>query len=173
MGLPITIAPWAAFCGHHWNAADSKTTFLDLLKREQFDMTLIERSPLLMSRGDSCLLVIDVQEKLAPLIPRHAQLIWNIGRLVRAAQLLNIPCRLTEQYPRGLGSTVKKISDLLAVAEAGAGTAEKRCFSCLECSELLDELEQQGLRKILLCGIESHVCVQQTALDLLSRGWGV
>lgn len=125
------------------------------------------RSPLLMSRTNTALLVIDVQEKLVPAIENHERVVWNIRRLLDAAKLLNVPFYATEQYPRGLGHTVDTLKERLA------SIPEKSMFSCRECRELFDELRGRGVSNLLLVGIESHVCVQQTALDSVSAGFNV
>lgn len=125
------------------------------------------RSPLLMSRTNTALLVIDVQEKLVPAIENHERIVWNIRRLLDAAELLGIRFYATEQYPRGLGPTVSELRDRLVAVP------EKSMFSCRECTELIEELHRGGTTNLLLAGIESHVCVQQTALDCVAAGFNV
>ncbi len=127
------------------------------------------RSPLLMARHRSALMVIDVQEKLAPAIENIDRLAWNISRLVRAAGVLGVPVAVTEQYPQGLGRTV---STLAALVDDHA-VDEKRMFSCRECTGLIDGLRNQGRDQIVVVGIESHVCVLQSALDLVAQGFDV
>jgi nicotinamidase-related amidase len=127
----------------------------------------ISRSPELMSAGDTALVVIDVQEKLLPLIAGHAGIAWNIRRLIDGARVLGMPVVGTEQYPQGLGPTVPELAERLGTLAA------KQTFSCGGCPGLLDGLRDRGIYKLLLCGIEAHVCVQQSVLDLLSDGWRV
>lgn len=123
------------------------------------------RSPLLMNSSDSALVVIDVQEKLAPHMFQIELIQQNIQMLGQGAELLGIPIVVTEQYPRGLGKTLPEL-------KFGSATfAEKRMFSCRECSPLFSGLSDQGIHKLLIVGIETHVCVAQTALDLLSQGF--
>jgi nicotinamidase-related amidase len=130
------------------------------------------RSLELLSRHDSRLLIVDMQEKLLPAIRRHKQVVANCVKLIRAAQLLGPPVFATEQYPRGLGSTVPELAKLLDERP------EKQRFSC---SDALDwgtasEPTDPTLRdrtKIVIAGIEAHVCVLQTALDLLAYGYRV
>jgi nicotinamidase-related amidase len=126
---------------------------------------IIPPSPERMSPGDTALLVVDVQEKLVPLILDHHRVIWNIGRLIDAARLLSLPVLATEQYPKGLGPTVAELAQRLGPVPS------KLTFSCGGCPGLFDDLESRGVHKILVCGIECHVCVQQTVLDLLADGW--
>ncbi len=125
------------------------------------------RSPLLLDRQQSGLLVVDVQEKLLSMIDRFAVVQWNIERLLAAAKLLQVPIAASEQYPAGLGPTVAAIRTQLD------SVAEKRMFSCRECQSLFADWTTRGIRQILVAGIEAHVCVLQTALDLQSAGFDV
>lgn len=122
------------------------------------------RSPELMSRGDTAVLVVDVQEKLLPLIPGHRRIVWNIGRLLDAAQVLGLKVLATEQYPRGLGHTVPELARRIEDP-----VPDKTWFSCRERDEIFFALLDRGIDKLLVTGIEAHVCVQQTVLDLLGE----
>ena len=124
----------------------------------------LPRSPELMSRDDTALLVVDVQEKLLPLIADQSRLVWNIGRLIDGAKLLGLPVIATEQYPKGLGPTTPELAQRLGE------TPQKLTFSCGGCPELFAGLGDRGIHRILVCGIEAHVCVQQTVLDLMAAG---
>ena len=124
------------------------------------------RSHELLSLADSQLLVIDVQEKLVPHIAGCEVLLANCLKLVKAADVFNVPCLATEQYPRGLGRTVPELLGELPQP------IEKLRFSSAEV--LLQAGAVSGERdQIVLAGIEAHVCVQQTALDLLACGFRV
>ncbi len=127
----------------------------------------IERSPLLMSRADSALLVVDLQTRLVEAIPRSGQIVWNVGRLVRGAQVLDVPVVATEQYPEKLGPTVD------TVAKGIQHFASKLHFSCGACPQLFRGLAGQGRSSLLVAGMETHVCVLQTVLDLLADGFDV
>ena len=127
----------------------------------------LPRSPELMSHHDTALLVVDVQGKLASLVQDQANMTWNIHRLIRGAQTLGLPVAGTEQYPEGLGPTVPALAELLT------NITSKRAFSCGEIGSLFADWSSQGIHKILLAGIEAHVCIQQTAFDLLSAGFQV
>lgn len=131
------------------------------------DDKTLPRSPELMSVNDTALLVVDVQEKLMGAIPDADRIVWNIGRLIDGAKFLGLRVVATEQNPKGLGPTVRELAQRLGPLPS------KMAFSCGGCPGLFDELEAQGIDKILLCGIECHVCIQQTALDLLAAGWRV
>ncbi|MGA2062636.1 MAG: isochorismatase family protein [Thermoguttaceae bacterium] len=120
-----------------------------------------------MSRADTGLLVVDMQEKLLAAIPTGRRLAWNIRRLVDGANILGMPVAATEQYPKGLGATTPEL------AERFGAIPSKLTFSCGGCPGIFQDFQTRGLRKILLTGIEAHVCVQQTALDLLADGWSV
>ncbi len=127
----------------------------------------LPRSPELMSRRDSALLVVDVQGKLITLVPGHERIIWNIRRLLDAAKLLGVPSFGTEQYPKGLGPTVPILAERLGKIP------DKLSFSCGECGAIFTDLDERNIAKVLVVGIEAHVCVQQTVLDLLAAGFRV
>jgi len=129
--------------------------------------TPLSRSPELMSADDTALLVVDVQGKLITLVPDHGRIVWNIRRLIDGADALNVAKAATEQYPQGLGPTVPELAAKFAAIPA------KTAFSCGECGELFRAWIDRGIRKILLAGIETHVCVQQTAFDLMTHGFKV
>ncbi len=130
-------------------------------------MTAIPRSPELMNRDDTALLVVDVQARLLPLIGGHERLVWNVRRLIDGAKILGVKLAATEQYPQGLGPTTPELAARLGPIPA------KLAFSCGECGELFSGLRDQGIWKILVCGIETHVCVGQTVHDLLGDGFRV
>jgi len=129
--------------------------------------TQLSRSPELMSRHDTALLVVDVQGKLAAAVQDHARLAWNIQRLIEGAQLLGLPVAGTEQYPEGLGPTIPEIAEMIT------DISSKRMFSCGEIGDLFANWSKTGIHKILVSGIEAHVCIQQTVLDLLAEGFHV
>lgn len=125
----------------------------------------LPRSPLLLSREDSVLLIVDMQPKLLNLIDGHQKVTWNNRRLLDGAKLFDIPVMATEQYPKGLGGTEPSLAERLP------DPASKVAFSCGACGHLFHGLADQGRQKILVAGIETHVCVQQTVLDLLTAGF--
>jgi nicotinamidase-related amidase len=120
-----------------------------------------------MSALDTGLLVIDVQDKLVPKIAGGPALIRNIAFLLDVAKLVGVPAQATEQYPRGLGSTV---ADLLPRLPE---RPEKVAFSSCAVPAIADNFHRLGRPKVVLTGIETHVCVLHTALDLLSAGFRV
>ena len=123
--------------------------------------------PTQMSAGDTGLLVIDVQEKLMPLIASAAEVIRNIAFLIDAARVLEMPVQATEQYPKGLGATVPEL------ARRVPQRPDKIAFSCCAIPSVVDNFRRAARPKLLLAGIETHVCVQQTALDLLALNFRV
>lgn len=131
------------------------------------DAQCLPRSPELMSRGDTALLVIDVQEKLVSSIADGPRVVWNVRRLIDAAKSLGLPVAATEQYPKGLGPTVPELAERLGPMPS------KLAFSAGGCPEIFDDLRNRGIQKILVCGIETHVCIAQTVFDLLADGWRV
>jgi nicotinamidase-related amidase len=125
--------------------------------------------PELLDRKHSVLVVIDVQERLYPSIHDHERMLGRIELLLTAANLMKIPVILTEQYPKGLGNTVEEIRRLLP----GISPIEKMDFSCLPApgfKERLVALHKEHREQIVLMGIETHICVTQTALDLAAQG---
>jgi len=127
----------------------------------------LPRSPELMSHRDTALLVIDVQQKLLPHVAGHARIAWNIQRLIDGAGILGLPVVASEQYPDGLGPTIDELAKRLGKIPS------KRTFSCRSLPEIFAGVQQKGIHKILVVGIEAHVCVQQTALDLITAGYQV
>jgi hypothetical protein len=125
----------------------------------------LHRSLELMSIGDTGLLVVDMQGKLLTMIAGHERVTWNCRRLIDGAKLLGIPVSGTEQYPQGLGPTTPVLAERIGAMPA------KKLFSARECSSIIHGWRDQGIFKVLVCGIEAHVCVQQTVLDLLGEGF--
>jgi len=121
-------------------------------------------------QSEECaLVVIDIQEKLLPPIFQKEQLVRNAQLLIRAATILNIPALVSTQYAKGLGATVPEIAALLAGTEA----IDKTLFSCFGSEAFCAGLKRlPGQRNtLLLCGMESHICVTQTALGALREGY--
>jgi nicotinamidase-related amidase len=125
----------------------------------------LPRSSDLMNREDSALLVVDAQEKLLAIIPHRERIIWNIRRLLDAAAVLGVPFAGTEQYPDGLSPTVPELKGRLGPAP------DKLAFSACVCGEIFDRWRADCRFRVLVCGIETHVCVMQTALDLVAAGF--
>ena len=120
-----------------------------------------------MSAADTGLLVIDVQEKLLPLIPDADTLLHNVAFLIDAARLLDMTIQATEQYPRGLGPTAADIAARLP------HRPDKIGFSSCCVPEVVETFHREARPKVVLCGLETHVCVLNTALDLLALDFRV
>lgn len=115
--------------------------------------------------GTSVLVVIDVQDKLLAKIPAARPLVANVAFLLDAANQLEVPVRATEQYPKGLGPTTAEVARRLP-----AGVPPKTAFSCCGAEMFLEELHMLQRPNVVLAGMETHVCVLHTALDLLDAG---
>jgi len=118
----------------------------------------------------TAVVVVDVQERLAAAMPaaQLQEVVRSASILLEAARLLGAPVFVTEQYPKGLGPTVREVDALLAAA--GAQRFEKMTFSAGDVSAFNDALSASGARAAIVIGMESHVCVYQTVRDLVARG---
>jgi nicotinamidase-related amidase len=142
-------------------------TLISSLNPPATDYAEIARRPL--DPAQCALVVIDIQEKLLPPIFRKEQLVRNSQLLIRLAGILNIPTLLTTQYSKGLGNTVPDVASLLPETQA----IEKQIFSCFGSDAFCSTLKRlRGNRNtVILCGMESHICVAQTALAALREGY--
>jgi len=121
---------------------------------------------------DAVLVFIDVQQKLWKLMHDRDETGLHIGQLVRICGLMHVPVIVTEQYPDGLGPTIDEMKDLLDEFNLYRPIS-KTAFSCFGEPEFVKSLEALKRRTLIVCGIEAHVCVLQTVLDALDRGFGV
>lgn len=131
------------------------------------DISDINQETMRIPRDNTAALIIDIQERLFTHICDHEAIAANTGILIRGLQVMNIPVLVTQQYTRGLGKTVAAIEDLFD----SFSYIEKTAFSCCDEPNVTERLERAGKEFILLAGIESHVCVLQTTLDLLEKGF--
>jgi nicotinamidase-related amidase len=120
----------------------------------------------LMQAANSMLLVVDIQEKLLPTIHNHTELIAHCAWLMRLANALQVPLFISEQYPQGLGRTAASLLNQAPTATC----LDKVEFSCAANLPMLTAIEAYQRQQIIICGIETHVCVLQTALDFANRG---
>ena len=123
----------------------------------------------ILTEKNCALLVVDIQERILPAMYENERFLENSLKLIKGLKVLQIPIFFTEQYPKGLGGTVKVIKDELE----GLTAFEKMTFSCIGPENLLAELQKNNIKKIILIGIEAHVCVLQTALDLIANKFEV
>lgn len=130
----------------------------------------------LADRGKAVLVLIDVQEKLAAAMSERERVLAAAVRMLRAFALVGAPIMFTRQYPEGLGPTEPVIEDaLLALAEEGATVigVDKTAFCACREPGFLDALDARDRPQVVLAGMETHICITQTALDLVSRGFQV
>lgn len=130
------------------------------------------RHPLLANPEKFGLVIVDVQEKFEQAIPAFDGIVKNIVSLIKGFQEFGLPVVITEQYPRGLGKTVRAISECLSGSDASC-TVEKMDFSAMQSPEFSDRIAALGVEKYTVCGIETHICVHQTVCDMLHNGYGV
>jgi nicotinamidase-related amidase len=128
--------------------------------------------PNLLNITNSVLLVIDMQERLLPNIHNKEQITLNCNRLINGAAELGIPIIISEQYPRGLGPTISEIKESIdnAKNKTSVQCIEKTTFSCTNNDDFLDVVEELNRDQVIICGIEAHICVLQTALGLTDQG---
>lgn len=126
-----------------------------------------------LNRDEAVLVVIDVQERLVPAIDKglYERARRNIAVAIETAGTLGLPILLTEQYPKGLGRTVPYFQE--ALEGKRYELLEKIAFSCARDELFLSALMKTGRRQVILTGMETHVCVYQTALDLVNAGYEV
>jgi isochorismate hydrolase len=123
----------------------------------------------ILDRERSGLLVVDVQERLWTVMRQRRRLAERIVVAAQGCRLLEVPIYLTEQYPRGLGPTIASVRSALGDIEP----LVKMTFSCCGLTELPRMMKEKGIEQVILAGIETHVCVLQTALDLMAEGFQV
>jgi nicotinamidase-related amidase len=128
--------------------------------------------PMTLAREGTALLIVDVQERLFPAMDadHREEVMRNIKILAAAARRLHLPVVLTEQYPKGLGHTLRELSEMLG-PEIQA--VPKVSFSCWAAEEVRTRLRSTGTRRVILAGIEAHVCVLISALELMGEGLAV
>ena len=122
----------------------------------------------LLQKETTALLVIDVQERLMPVIHEQEKIFANVNKLLRGAEILSLETIITEQYPKGLGNTCKEV-------EIGENKTliEKVCFSCMLSEPVTEQLKLTNKKSLIICGVESHICVLKTTLDALKQGYEV
>jgi nicotinamidase-related amidase len=124
---------------------------------------------MLLNKDDSLLLLIDVQEKLTPAVLKCDELITRCEWLLKLAKKVNVPILVSEQYPQGLGSTLKQFHPYFNQQEC----IDKVCFSCMGEPKYKEHLQRLQKKQLILIGIETHVCVLQTALEMKNEDYDV
>src|SRR5512140_3185991 len=122
-----------------------------------------------LDRNAVVLVFVDIQERLAAVMSHRQRVVDNCLHLIEVSKLLNIPVILNEQYPKGLGPTVNEIREALQPYEP----LEKLTFSCCKGPSFMERLAATGRKKVILAGMETHVCVLQTCIGLLEAGYSV
>lgn len=115
---------------------------------------------------NSLLMVVDVQERLIPAIHEHERIVKNIQILIGGAKVLQMDTIITEQYPKGLGNTVPEL-----IQNHQIPTFSKNSFSCLLEPEVAQYLQSKNKKHLIICGVESHICVLKTALEAQAQGY--
>jgi len=132
-------------------------------------MAEFKRHETILDRNRSALTVVDIQERLARVMPKQEEFYRSVGILIKTFRRLSAPVVVTQQYTQGLGSTVLEVVGGLGDFKP----VEKTAFSCTGEPAYVEALRATGAHQVVLCGMETHVCVQQTALDLLAAGYQV
>jgi nicotinamidase-related amidase len=120
-----------------------------------------------LKRSETAVLIVDVQEKLFPLVERACDVLQAMTKLIKGCRILNVPIFASEQYPQGLGPT---IGNLKLVLDSKQKYWSKTTFSCCGDPTILEEIKRLPIEQWIIAGIETHVCVLQTTKDLLSLG---
>ena len=123
----------------------------------------------MLDRNNAALLIIDIQERLAVAMDKKEQVVRNTLHLVELAKMLNIPTVVTEQYPKGLGRTLPEITAALPAYLP----IEKVSFDCCGEASFNEQIKRLGKKKIIIAGMETHICVLQTSLGLIKDGFDV
>ena len=130
--------------------------------------SITEMNQELINETETALLIIDVQQRLIAKIANKINITKKIVTLIKALKALKINVFHTEQNPKGLGKTVDDIR-----IEINSSAYSKMSFSCYECKELFSELKEKQIRNLIVCGVESHICILQSAIELLNKGFNV
>ena len=124
-----------------------------------------------IKKEDAVLLVVDFQERLMPSIKDYDTLGQTTAKLIKGCRILSVPIIVTQQYTKGLGETIPVLK--AALEDADYDLIEKTSFSCLGEPTFLEALQKTEKKTVLVTGIESHICVQQTVIDLQENGYNV
>jgi nicotinamidase-related amidase len=122
-----------------------------------------------LDKNDTALVIIDIQERLAAIMKQREAVVNNSLHLIEIAKIMNIPIVITEQYPKGLGRTVKEIVN----AVPDYKPLEKLTFSCCDELTFLKEIKALDKKTLIIAGMETHVCVLQTCIGLVRDGYNV
>jgi len=121
----------------------------------------------LLTQQNAALIVVDIQEGFRPIIADFNKIAERAAKMIRGCTILGVPVFVTEQYPKGLGETAAEIK---SVFDDGTGVFEKTTFSSCGAESFVAGLTERGIEQVMICGLETHICVNQTAHDLLESG---
>lgn len=121
-------------------------------------------------REDTLALIIDFQERLVPVIHQNEELIRNTEILIKGLQTLGIPMIVTQQYTKGIGMTVPALAEIFG---ENFTYEDKVTFSCADDVAIMNKIAEKNKKNIIVCGVEAHICVLQTVIDLLAQGYNV
>ncbi|MCG8483235.1 MAG: hydrolase [Clostridia bacterium] len=124
---------------------------------------------MILKREESILVAIDFQEKLMPAVKMNEELEKTVAKLIQGCKILDLPIIVSQQYTKGLGETIPSIKEVLGTFDP----IEKTSFSCCGEETFIKALKETGKKSVIIAGIEAHICVQQTVLDLLELGYNV
>jgi len=127
------------------------------------------RHPNLFSRYNSAVLLVDYQERFVPVLQDNEQTVKNIKLLLAGSKIYSIPIYVSEQVPEKLGPTIKELKEMLP----NIYLFSKKAMSCCGEPKFVNELKSKNIKQIAVCGIEAHVCVLQTSLDLIQNGFQI
>ena len=122
-----------------------------------------------LTTHNAVLVIVDVQEKLMAVMPRRDEVVAGIKKLAAAAKILDLPVLVTTQYTKAIGQTLAEVTE----AAGTSTTMDKMTFSCCGHEEFVRALKDQRRQRVIICGVEAHVCVQQTVIDLMNAGYFV
>lgn len=121
-------------------------------------------------KEDTLAIMIDVQDKLLPVMDNKEELVANTTKLLKGLKVIGIPLIESRQYTKGLGETVSELKEFV---EEGTPNFEKISFSCYDDKDIKNYIDEQSVKNIILFGIEAHICLQQTAIDCMAAGYQV
>ena len=122
-----------------------------------------------IKKEDTILIVVDIQERLTPVMAEKEEVIASAKKLIAGFQAIDLPILVTQQYTKGLGDTVEEIKSIFS----DFSHIEKSAFSVMGDETFVETLKNSGKKTVILCGIEAHVCILQSALDMLEDGYDV
>lgn len=123
----------------------------------------------LITKDDTALVVIDLQERLMPAMSNGKETEERAAKLIKGAKVFELPIIVTQQYTKGIGPTTESVAEALGEFQH----VEKTSFSCMRNQEFVDRLQASGRKNVIVCGVEAHICVLQTVLQLMEAGYNV